>query len=68
MDETGADDDMDEPGALPEYDCAQWDPNGAVTLDVKGNAIVDAAIVEEIAVHYGDPLADCDDVSVVIER
>lgn len=63
LDETGSDGNMDAPGALPEYDCAQWDPSGAVTLDTNGNAIVDAAIVEEIVVHHGDPLADCDDTS-----
>ena len=63
LDETGSDDDMNESEGLLEYDCAQWDPSGAVTLDAKGNAVVDATIVEEIAVHYGDPLADCDGTS-----
>jgi hypothetical protein len=63
LDETGSDEGLSESEGLLEYDCAQWDPAGAVTLDMAGNAVVDAALVEEIAVHYGDPLADCDDTS-----
>lgn len=69
LDETGSgvdeigDDDAGETEGMLGYDCAQWDPTGAVILDVRGNAVVDATIIEEIAVHYGDPLADCDDTS-----
>jgi hypothetical protein len=64
LDETGPDGGINEPEGLLEYDCAQWEPNGAVTLDAKGNATVDAAIVEEIVVHHGDPLADCDGTTI----
>jgi hypothetical protein len=71
LDETGADGDLDETGAgllddgeePAHYDCSHWDPVGAVTRDPRGSRIVDAAIVEEIAAHYGDPLADCDGTS-----
>jgi hypothetical protein len=63
LDETGSDGDTGETQGLLEYDCSQWQPSGAVTLDARGNVIVDAALVEELAVHYGDPLADCDDTS-----
>jgi hypothetical protein len=63
LDETGSDGGTGETGGLLEYDCSQWKPSGAVTLDARGNVAVDAALVEEIAVHYGDPLAVCDDTS-----
>lgn len=54
---------MSESAGLLEYDCAQWDPTGTVTLDSSGNVVIDAAIVEEIVVHDADPLANCDDTS-----
>jgi hypothetical protein len=57
-DTTGGDD-----AGVLDYDCADWDPSGAVTRDARGNAIVDGALVEELAAHFGDPLADCDDTA-----
>ncbi len=61
-DGTGSDDGFIDDEVPLEYDCAQWDPTGAVALDIRGNATVDAALVEEVAMHYGDPLADCDGI------
>jgi hypothetical protein len=63
LDETGdSDDGLHEGEGLLGYDCSQWAPADAVTLDTRGSGVVvDAALVEEIAAHYGDPLADCDD-------
>lgn len=61
LDETG-DDGLDETTGPQDYDCAGWDPAGAVDLaPVRGTFVVDAGVVQEIASYFGEPLADCDD-------
>lgn len=72
QDETGADDDgADETGAESDsgameiadpdaFDCRGWDLDDAVVLDDRGDVIIDAAIVELAAAHFGEPLAKCD--------
>lgn len=75
VDETGADgtddDGADETGAESDsgvmdfadpdaFDCRDWDLDEAVVLDERGDIIVDAAIVEMAAAHFGEPLAKCD--------
>jgi hypothetical protein len=55
-DQTGGADDA----GVVEYDCSAWDPRDAVLLE-RGVAYLDLAIAGEIAEHYGDPLALCDD-------
>jgi hypothetical protein len=63
-DETGADEgDSGDTQGLLEYDCSHWDPTGAAVVDARGTMILDAAIIEDVAAHYGDPLANCDDTS-----
>ena len=62
VDETGAESDsggmeLADPEA---FDCRDWDLEGAVVLDPRGGVIVDAAIVELAAAHFGEPLAKCD--------
>lgn len=73
LDETGAEEEegADETGAEsdsggmeladPEaFDCRDWDLEGAVVLDERGDVSVEAAIVELAAAHFGEPLAKCD--------
>jgi len=73
LDETGEggpdDDGADETGvasdsgamALAEgFDCRDWNLEHAVVLDEGGDVIVDAAIIEMAASHFGEPLAKCD--------
>lgn len=71
VDETGADDGADETGAESDsgemdladpdaFDCRDWDLDGAVVLDERGDVIVDASIIEMAAAHFGEPLAKCD--------
>lgn len=62
VDETGAESDS---GALqladPDaFDCRNWDLDGAVVSGMRGDVIVDAAVVEMAAAHLGEPLAKCD--------
>lgn len=72
LDETGGDEDsgrnggetgdegLDETSGA-EYDCALWDPAGAVSVGPHpGTMVVDMELVEEIVEYFGDPLADCD--------
>lgn len=60
VDETGVDSDAMEVAGLESFDCRGWDLTDAVVSDERGNVVVDAAVVEVAAVHFGEPLAKCD--------
>jgi hypothetical protein len=64
VDGTGPDGDgADETGADSEamaFDCRDWALAEAVVVDGRGTVIVDAGVVEMAAVHFGEPLAQCD--------
>lgn len=55
LDETGADTD-----AIGEYDCTTWRPQEGVRRD-RSTITIDAALVEEVFLYQGEPVAVCDE-------
>ena len=57
----GADDESgDDGGVAPYYDCAWWDPVGAVTFDAAGRAYIDTYVLDDVIDYFGHPLSQCD--------
>jgi hypothetical protein len=60
------DEGLDETGggtteAIGEYDCTTWQPAEGVQRGRDGTITVDAALVDEVFLYQGEPLASCDD-------
>lgn len=47
--------------AIGEYDCTTWRPEEGVRRSNDGMITIDAAMVQEVLLYQGEPLASCDD-------
>jgi hypothetical protein len=59
-DVTEPDAELDAPDGPSSYDCTLWQLDGGVKRDERGVLELDAALVEDIAIFQGEPLALCD--------